>query len=224
MRQKRKQSQLSVSEIRRERERAEMTGRIMDIAREMFIRDGYEAVTLRRVAARIEYSPAAIYKYFKDKQTLIKAIIRKDSQDLRENLLLSTNLKDPVEQLLEMSRLYAIWGITHPNHYRLMLDPPPAWKEEEDLIRIEEPAPLEQEGLILLYSAVKQCHELGLIRKEYDDPSLVAATLWGAIHGVIMLEIKMSAMDRTMLGVSGINFEKRIETIQKILLDGFIRR
>ncbi|MCC6144698.1 MAG: helix-turn-helix transcriptional regulator, partial [Candidatus Hydrogenedentes bacterium] len=63
MHQESNSNQQTVSEIRREREREEMANRIMDVARQMFVRDGYEAVTLRKIALAIEYSPAAIYQY-----------------------------------------------------------------------------------------------------------------------------------------------------------------
>ena len=85
----------SISEIRRERERAEMTERIMDVARAMFVQDGYEAVTLRKIALAIEYSPGAIYQYFKDKQALIRAIIQKDQQDLRTQIMESMLIEEP---------------------------------------------------------------------------------------------------------------------------------
>ncbi|HTR04723.1 MAG TPA: helix-turn-helix domain-containing protein, partial [Thermoanaerobaculia bacterium] len=46
---------------RRERERHELRGRILDAARELFAEQGYEAVTMRNIADRIEYSPTALY-------------------------------------------------------------------------------------------------------------------------------------------------------------------
>ena len=45
---------------RREREKQEMRTRIMDAARDLFAREGYEAVSMRRIAEAIEYSPTAI--------------------------------------------------------------------------------------------------------------------------------------------------------------------
>ena len=132
MAQEQKKSQApSVSEIRRERERTEMTERIMDVAREMFVRDGYEAVTLRKTALAIEYSQGTIYQYFKDKQALVMEIIRKDSHELREYLSECLTLENPVEQIVELARRYAAWCLAHPNHYRLMLVPPPAWVEQD---------------------------------------------------------------------------------------------
>jgi len=212
-----------VSEARRERERAELTERIMDAAREMFVRDGYEAVTLRKIALAVEYSPAAIYQYFKDKQSLVRAIIRRDSDDLRTHLRAGLNREAPVEQLVEMARLYAEWGIAHPNHYRLMVVPPPAWVEQDRELNRSDPTPLEQEILAMLWMVVKGAIERGALREKYTDPALVAATLWAGIHGAVLLEINAPPENRARLGGADTPFEARFATLREVFLDGFLR-
>jgi AcrR family transcriptional regulator len=217
------ESQPSVSELRRERERFEMTERIMDAAREMFVRDGYEAVTLRKIALAIQYSPGAIYQYFRDKQALVSAIIRRDSQDLRGHLLKCLTLEDPRAQLVEMARRYAAWGIAHPNHYRLMLVPPPIWAEHDRECSEENHTPREQQLLHVLHVVVKDAIGRGLLREKYGDPGLVAATLWAGIHGLVLLEITMTAKDRALIGGLDSRFEARFETLKEVFLDGFLK-
>ena len=63
---------------RREREREEVRGKILDAARELFVAEGYAAVTMRKIAAAIEYSPTAIYLHFRDKEAVINAICDTD--------------------------------------------------------------------------------------------------------------------------------------------------
>lgn len=212
----------SVSEKRRERERAEMVERIMDVAREMFVRDGYEAVTLRKIALAIEYSPGTIYQYFADKKSLVLAIMEKDSQDLRQHLLECPKFEDPLEQIKEMARRYAEWGIAHPNHYRLMLVPPPAWAEHDE-IRRESGTRLEQAMLFVLNVLVEQAIERGLIKEKYNQSSLVAATLWAGIHGTVLLEIAMRPRVRVLLGGDDFSFEARFATLREVFLDGFLK-
>ena len=53
---------------RREREKSETRDKILDAARELFVTEGYEGVSMRRVADKIEYSPTAIYVHFADKK------------------------------------------------------------------------------------------------------------------------------------------------------------
>jgi len=61
---------------RRERERLEVRTKIMDAARDLFAREGVEAVSMRRIADAIEYSPTAIYVHFRDKEHLFQEIVR----------------------------------------------------------------------------------------------------------------------------------------------------
>ena len=63
---------------RREREREEVRTKILDAARDLFTSEGYEKVTMRRIAEAIEYSPTAIYLHFEDKEDLVLALCRQD--------------------------------------------------------------------------------------------------------------------------------------------------
>ncbi len=213
----------TISELRRERERVEMIDRIMEAAREMFVRDGYEAVTLRKIAEAIEYSPGAIYQYFKDKQALVMAIIRKDTLELREYLSECLTLENPVQKLVELARRYAVWGVAHPNHYRLMLVPPPAWVEQNREFQEQAPIPLEQHLLSVVNALVKEGMQRGLLKEKHSEPALVAATLWAGLNGVIVLEITMTPEDRTFIGVMDTPFEARFNKLTEVFLDGFLR-
>ena len=46
---------------RKEREKSETREKILDAARELFVTEGYDGVSMRKVAQKIEYSPTAIY-------------------------------------------------------------------------------------------------------------------------------------------------------------------
>ncbi len=71
---------------RREREREELRTRILDAARELFAEEGYEAVTMRRIADRIEYSPTAIYFHFRDKEALMRELCDHDFRALAQRV------------------------------------------------------------------------------------------------------------------------------------------
>ncbi len=216
-------TELTISEQRRERERAALTERILDAAREMFVRDGYEAVTLRKIAKAIEYSPAAIYQYFEDKQALVKAIMRADYLALRDTLLECLQIADPVERVIEMARRYAVWGISHPNHYRLLLLPPPAWTAAKQGMMQQEEPPINKDALYLLHSFVEEGIRLGLLKGSYVDAGLIAATLWAGLHGLVLLEIAMYEREPFRLNVVGKSFEERFEMIIRIFRDGLLK-
>ena len=55
---------------RQERDRETVRRSILEAARDLFVSEGYQNVSLRKIADRIEYSPAAIYGYFPSKDDL----------------------------------------------------------------------------------------------------------------------------------------------------------
>lgn len=214
------QSQPSVSERRRERERNELTQRIMDVAREMFVRDGYEAVTLRKIAKAVEYSPGAIYQYFADKKSLVMELVNADYADLRAHLLECRDIADPLERLLEMARRYARWGADHPNHYRMLMMQPPGWTRRTDEDRQRTQPPMEEDAIQLFRSVVEEVRRADVIRPEYAESQAVAATLWAGIHGVVTLEITLNDADRRLLGVEQVPFDERVEMLINVIVRG----
>src|SRR5678815_5633389 len=105
---------------RRDRERLETRAKIMDAARGLFGREGYEAVSMRRIADAIEYSPTAIYVHFRDKQDLLLQLCQSDFVTLADGVADLQQVKDPVERIRRIGHAYIRFGVTHPNHYRLM--------------------------------------------------------------------------------------------------------
>ena len=69
---------------RREREKSEVRDKILDAARELFLAEGYEGVSMRKVADRIEYTPTTIYGYFADKEDLFRQLCHEDFARLAE--------------------------------------------------------------------------------------------------------------------------------------------
>ncbi len=63
-------------EDRRDRERQAVTDSILDAARELFLAEGYPSVSIRKIAERIEYSPAAIYSYYPSKDDIFLALAK----------------------------------------------------------------------------------------------------------------------------------------------------
>ena len=59
---------------RQERDREAVRRSILDAARDLFVTEGYQNVSIRKIAERIEYSPAAIYSYFPSKDDIFFAL------------------------------------------------------------------------------------------------------------------------------------------------------
>src|SRR5690349_9461387 len=103
---------------RKERERADVRERILDAARELFARDGVEAVTMRAIAERIEYSPPVIYSHFADKHALIQELCYRDMRALAQAFGRIGRIEDPVERVRQIGRAYIDFALEHPQQYR----------------------------------------------------------------------------------------------------------
>ena len=194
------------SKERRERERDGIRTRIVDTARQMFAAGGYEAVTMREIADRIEYSPTAIYFHFKDKDALIRELCDRDFQQLAEKFTSIARIADPIEKLRRAGQLYVHFGLENPNQYRTMF------------MMARPSGSAEREVYAFLRSIVAEGVEHGLFRKELDDVDLLAQTVWACVHGVIALHISKSNDP----AVSWAPFKDRAEAMIELLIEGLI--
>ncbi len=173
---------------RRERERSETRDKILDAARKLFVSEGYEGVSMRRVAEKIEYSPTAIYVHFADKEELFHELCRQDFARLQEVMTSQQVPSDPIERLRQIGRNYIEFGARFPNHYvfMFMTPHPPHEPDEEDREIMGNP---EKDAYAFLKWSVQQAIDAGCFREELKDAELLSQTLWASVHGVISLNI-----------------------------------
>ena len=89
---------------RRAREKEQLRRQIIDAARELFVSEGYENVSMRKIADKIEYSPTVIYLYFKDKADLLDSACQETLLGLLDTVeLLKRDKNNPVECALRKS-------------------------------------------------------------------------------------------------------------------------
>jgi AcrR family transcriptional regulator len=165
---------------RREREREEIRTRILDAARELFDSEGYEHVTMRRIAEAIEYSPTTIYNHFEDKDDLVRALCEEDFSRLLQVFREEEPPADPVEWIRRLARAYARFGLELPNHYRFMFMTPHD-KEKHG------PVSQGDQSFEMLRMAVARAIEAGQFRK--GDVDTVSQVLWSSVHGAVALLI-----------------------------------
>jgi AcrR family transcriptional regulator len=173
---------------RRERERSETRDKILDAARELFVTEGYEGVSMRKVAEKIEYSPTAIYVHFADKEELFRELCHQDYARLAEVFQSSVMSTDPIERLKQTGAIYIDFGARYPNHYKFMFMTPQPEHDPDEADREMMGNP-ELDAYAFLKWAVQQAIDAGIFRQELTDADLISQTLWGAVHGVISLQI-----------------------------------
>jgi AcrR family transcriptional regulator len=179
---------------RRDRQRDELRSKILDAARTLFVEQGYEAASMRKIADAIEYSPTAIYAYFKDKAELMQQLCQHDFQSLAHVFHDLAQIADPIERIRETGKTYIKFAAENPHHYRFMFMTPHAEIQGECEIQQayerdpNKDNPNENSYLFLLL-ACEQAIKEGRLRPELTDPQLVAQTFWAAVHGVASIEV-----------------------------------
>lgn len=176
------------SKQRREREKEALRQDILDAARELFVNEGYENVSMRRVAEKIEYSPTTIYLYFEDKASLLYAICEETFAKLTKRMeAISRESDDPLEALRKGCRAYVDFGLRNPNHYKLTFINHPQHPRDPKLQLREESMGMRAYGN--LRAGVAAC----INAKKFRETNVEAVTqmMWAGGHGITSLLISM---------------------------------
>jgi AcrR family transcriptional regulator len=172
---------------RKARHKTSLRQEILEAAREMFIAEGYQNVSMRRIAEKIEYSPTTIYLYFRDKQDLLFHIVEDTFQKLTLAFedLAKEEFQDPIEHLRRGLRTYVDFGLQNPNHYKLalMTHPDPS----TDRSKYCDAEAMSMKAFGHLQSGVAACVEQG--KFEDKNVQLTSEVLWAGIHGITALMI-----------------------------------
>ncbi len=165
---------------RQEREREAVARGILDAARDLFVAEGYHNVSIRKIAERIEYSPAAIYSYFPSKDDIFFALAEEGFR-----LLFAGPAPIEDDDLLGGIRR-AFWRVyefskTHPEHFALMfLD-----RTVPQISRNWERFEFVRDGKTLLSAAIQRAIDAGIFPPETQPHAvfriLVAATTGAAV-------------------------------------------
>jgi AcrR family transcriptional regulator len=105
---------------RQDRERQAVTASILDAARDLFIAEGYQSVSIRKIAERIEYSPAAIYSYYASKDDIFLALAAEGFHRLDEKVRAAMTTADPLENVRAFWWAFYEFSQEQPAFFQLM--------------------------------------------------------------------------------------------------------
>ena len=200
------------SKQRREREKEELRQDILDAARELFVQEGYENVSMRRIAEKIEYSPTTIYLYFDDKVSLLYAICEETFARLAKRMeTIAKDADDLVRALKKGCRAYVDFGLKYPNHYKVTFINHPEHPRDDKRHLKEQSMGMRAYGN--LRAAVEACIKAGKFRETNVDA--VTQMVWAGGHGVTSLLI-------TMPGFPWVKKNELIDLMIDTLVDGLM--
>jgi AcrR family transcriptional regulator len=168
---------------RKEREREEMRKLILDGAQKLFLANGYDKVSIRNIADEIEYSPATIYLYYKDKNELLYALHQRGFVKMVREFQPLLLLTDPFEKLVQMGRTYIQFAVDNPELFDLMfiMMAPMDTLDKEDWMEGDQ-------AFGLLTQVVQECIDAGIFQKH--NVQATAMMIWSGIHGYTALYLR----------------------------------
>jgi AcrR family transcriptional regulator len=173
---------------RRERLREELRQEILDAARELFVKEGYEAVSMRKIADKVGCAAGTIYLHFEDKDSILNDLARETFQKLDRHMdaLAQDHQSDPLERLRRGGRRYIDFGLAHPQHYLVAF-----FGQTHHQTQPTDAGALSAglHSFDCLRQVVRQCVDAG--RTASQEVEQISQVVWLNTHGVVMGLITM---------------------------------
>lgn len=176
---------------RKEREKTERRQAILAAAQRLFNEQGFEKVSMRNIAEAIEYSPATIYLYFKDKNELLFALQNQAFGQLRQAFESVFTIEHPAERLHALGHQYLKFAMEHPELFELMFimtGPMEAVHARGEAT----PWASGRAAFDRVVQVVQQGIDAGVFRSQ--DAETAALMVWGQVHGLAALFLRQRLM------------------------------
>ncbi len=169
---------------RQEREREAVARGILDAARELFVVEGYQNVSIRKIAEKIEYSPAAIYGYFASKDDIFLALAEEGFRLLFAGEAHPPAAAASVDRIRDGFLRFYEFSKTHPEYFALMFVDRSVPKISRDWARFG----FVREMRATMSAGIQSVIDSGAFPPGTDAES-VFRILMSAVHGVAVLRL-----------------------------------
>lgn len=167
---------------RKERERIKMQELILNAAADIFKTEGLDSLSIRKIAGKIEYSPAIIYHYFQDKDDIVNSLMRRGYGKIVEGLssMPKSDVK-PEKKLKDMTRKVIDMALQMPEEYSAvhLSTSPSILAHSSSLFK---GAAQKKQALGILFDCLKEIHG----EMDDDTAELTAQIIWTSTFGLII--------------------------------------
>lgn len=168
------ENELGIAE-RKERERAERASRIVAAARAVAEQEGWDAVTIRRLADEIEHSQPVLYSHFESRDAIIEAVAVEGFNEIAAALEQAAGAsRDRLNALESVALAYLNFASEAPAVYEAMFTLPTSLRFADAETRFE------------LHAAFEAL--LTVVAPFCSDAAVATESFWAALHGLAELE------------------------------------
>lgn len=166
------------------RKQEEIRNAILEAARDIIAREGVQGLSIRKITNAIEYSPAIIYHYFKDKNEIVETLVSEGYRKiLNAVMMVRPNELEPEKQIQELFTNYIRASLASPDEYK-------AFMLNDDAVVRQKTAILEQ-GISQRSKTVQMLKDtidrgISLGRFAEYDAELTAQIVWTSSFGLLM--------------------------------------
>ena len=164
---------------------------ILRAAERIFVAEGYEGATIRKIADEVGVSSTCLYMHFRDKDEILLEICTAAMEELLSlNSEISARPVDPAERMRMMLTAYVEFALGNPNAYRLVFCASPlATSDQKQRVT-------QQLGALCFDRFSEVVREIaGQGRLKTGDPRTVHQALWAACHGLVSLMLTKPGFD-----------------------------
>lgn len=173
-----------MSKSRQQKKQEEIRRKILDAARKIIAKEGLEGLSIRKITNAMDYSPAIIYHYFKDKNEIIETIMAEGFGKILSSIqAVESKSLSPDQEIVETFKAYIEATLEHPVEYKAFVlnDDPELLKR---MTVLQKGATDTRATLKALKGNIERGIKIGLY-KNYD-PELTAQIVWTSISGLLI--------------------------------------
>jgi len=176
----------------RERRKARTAQAVLDAALSIIAEHGLEALSIREIAQRIEYSPSGLYEYYASKDEILDALIAQGLLQLSKQIERVPHEDTAVQWLFEIAQAYLVFAREHAQLYLLMFG---SVFSPSGLVTT-----LDQLDRNSAYGQLRVCIQIGLERGEFvtssgESVEHLIYSMWALMHGLATLRLtRLSAV------------------------------
>jgi AcrR family transcriptional regulator len=171
---------------RREREKKDLRQKILDEALRIITAEGFAAMSMRKLAERIEYSPASIYLHFRNREQIAQELSEIGFAKLLVYLSEAVEGRETIPALQAACEAYVSFGLENPETYRLIFMGDSAYVKAAFAEQ-----KLDNAGG-KVYQLLMELAER-LRREGFDgggaEPTAVTDMIWSALHGIVSIKV-----------------------------------
>lgn len=168
---------------RKIKDKEKIKEKILQAAIKLFVKEGYENVSMRKLSQKINYSPGTIYLHYKDKESILFELHTIAFKKFYEALSKSSIEKNPLKRLELLGYNYLEFAVENPEYYDLMF----LNNCITDSIEKSETW-IGNDSYQLLHGTITDCARHGYVDANYIDAA--AFSMWAFVHGIASLVIK----------------------------------